>query len=50
MMNPGHDDHSTKLEVGLTLQLLGQRSPDKDLHLSVLLCNRITQALFMVTG
>ena len=41
ILNPRYDHCSTKLDVGLTLQLLRQRSPDKDLHLLLLLFNRI---------
>ena len=36
ILNPRYDHCSTKLDVGLTLQLLGQRSPDKVLHLLLL--------------
>ena len=41
ILNPRYDHCSTKLDVGLTLQLLRQRSPDKDLHLLLLLCHCI---------
>ena len=51
ILNPRYDDHwSIKLDVGLTLQLLGQRSPDKVLHLLLLPCHCIKKKHFEMKG